>query len=230
MSLFRSCCCSGCQALDACGVQSDVVQFSTSGNDPTYPPIGGNPVTGVTLSSSSVSMTQTGGSISRSNTPTARTIVTWNCDIEIDYTFTPDYAGGFETDCACFDGSTFSDLPSYSGTAQFSVEFQYVCIDANDGGTISIPQNTYYIFGDDYVDCDRPLTTKPPVNGPEFLVDMSNAGNWTQSVDECGDVTSSYFDAELNFKLTSTGDCGTTTTPGTEYSDPLTLTVRLGFE
>ena len=228
MSLQRSCCCSGCQALYACDVQADVIQFSTSGNDPTYSGVI-NPVTGVTLSASSVSVTQTGGAIVR-NVGNDRTVATWNCDLEIDYTYTPAFAGGFETDCACFDGSSFSDLPAYSGTAQFSVVFEYVCVDADDGGTISIPVDVSYNFGDDHVNCDRPLTTKPPINGPSFVVSMANSGDWTQAVDECGDVASSYFDSEVKFQLTATGDCGTTTTPGTEYSDPLTLTVRLGFE
>ena len=228
MSLQRACCCSGCVALYACNIDSDVVQFSTTGNDPTYS-VFLNPVTGVVLSAGTGSVTQTGGTITRSLT-NDRTIVTWIADIEIDYTYTPQFYGGFETDCACLNGTTYSDLPAYSGTATFSPTFQYVCLDSTDGGSMSIPISVYYDFGADYVNCDRPATTKPPINGPDFNLQLANSSlAWTQSGSDCGDAASSYFDAELNFELTSTGDCGTTTTPGTEYSDPLTLTIRLGF-
>lgn len=214
-------------ALYACNIDSDVIQFSTSGNDPTYP-ASPNPVTGVGLSAGTVSVTQTGGTVTR-NLANDRTIVTWIVDIAIDYTYAPEFYGGFETDCACLNGATYSDLPSYSGTATFSPTFEYICLDSTDGGSMSIPISVYYDFGADYADCDTG-TTKPPVNGPDFSLQLANSSlAWTQSGSDCGDAASSYFDAELNFELVSTGDCGITYSPGTEYADPLTLTVRLGF-
>jgi hypothetical protein len=238
MTGTRFCCCGGCKGLVSCGVSSDIVQFSTTGttardNSPPFSDV----AKGLTLDVSTVSVTQTGGSITRFGGNEPGTTVDWDVSVSIDYTFASEWAGGFESDCSCVDGSTVTDLPAYSGTATITGKLRFVCSDddpplaPNTGSLNWSPQSApSYDIGADYTDCDTG-TTKPPVNGPYLALEFENRPSpYAPDIATCSEIVSDgYFDAEFSFAIQSTGDCKASA--GTsEYNDPITLTMRLGFE
>jgi len=234
MTRTRICCDGGCKALSHCNVASDVIQFSTTG---TTAKRDTNSAKGITLDVSSVSVTQTGGSITRFLSNGCGTIVDWDVSVSIDYTFASEWAGGFETDCACLDGSTFSDLPAYSGTATIAGKLRFVCSDddpplaPNTGSLNWEPQSApFYDIGADYANCTTG-TTKPPVNGPDLTLEFENVPSpYAPDIATCSEIISDgYFDAEFSFSIPDTGDCKASA-GASEYNDPITLTMRLGFE
>ena len=234
MTRTRICCDEGCKALSHCNVASDVIQFSTTG---TTAKGGTNSAKGITLDVSYVSVTQTGGSITRFLSNGCGTIVDWDVSVSIDYTFASEWAGGFESDCSCVDGSTVTDLPAYSGTATITGKLRFVCSDddpplaPNTGSLNWEPQSApSYDIGADYSDCDTG-TTRPPVNGPDLVLEFENRPSpYAPDIATCSEIVSDgYFDAEFSFSIADTGDCKASA--GTsEYNDPITLTMRLGFE
>ncbi len=238
MTNTRFCCCGGCKGLVSCGVSADIVQFSTTGttardNSPPFSDV----AKGITLDVSSVSVTQTGGSITRFGGNEPGTTVDWDVSVSIDYTFSSEYGGGFGTDCACLDGSTFSDLPAYSGTATITGKLRFVCSDddpplpPNSGSLNWEPQSApSYDIGADYANCTTG-TTKPPVNGPYLQLSFENQPSpHSPDIATCSEIVSDgYYDAEFSFAIGGTGNCKASA--GTsEYNDPITLTMRLGFE
>lgn len=234
MSLQRACCCGGCQGLVSCGVSTDVTQYSTTGTTAKGTSVSAK---GITLDVSSVAVTQTGGSITRFGGGNPGTTADWDVSVSVDYTFTPEYAGGFETDCACLNGSTFSSLPAYSGTATITGKLQFVCSDAYpflppNSGTLTWNPNAspYYDIGADYADCDTG-TTKPPVNGPNLALQFENipASPYAPDIATCSKIVNvGYYDAEFSFFISGNGDCKQST-GAAEYNDPIELTMRLGF-
>ena len=234
MTRTRICCDKGCKALSHCNVASDVIQFSTTG---TTAKGSTSSAKGITLDVSSVSVTQTGGSITRFLSDGCGTIVDWDVSISIDYTFVSEWAGGFETDCACLDGSTFSNLPAYSGTATITGKMRFVCSDndpplaPNTGSLNWEPQAApSYNIGADYNNCDTG-TTRPPVGGPDLVLEFENRPiPYAPDIATCSEIVSDgYFDAEFSFSIPDRGDCKASA-GASEYNDPITLTMRLGFE
>lgn len=234
MTRTRICCDGGCKALSHCNVASDVIQFSTTG---TTAKGSTSSAKGITLDVASVSVTQTGGSITRFLSDGCGTTVDWDVSVSIDYTFASEWAGGFETDCACFDGSAFSDLPAYSGTATITGKLRFVCSDddpplaPNTGSLNWEPQAApSYNIGADYSDCDTG-TTRPPVNGPDLVLEFENRPiPYAPDIATCSEIISNgYFDAEFSFSIPDTGDCKASS-GASEYNNPITLTMRLGFE
>ena len=231
MSLQRTTCCGRCYFQRQCYVDGtatpDVIQFSATPGDPTTR-FGVSAPQGITLTTTSITVTLNSVDVWRA--PTCdRTNTEWNITVEMDYSATTDYPGGFQTNCRCDDNGTYVDIPTWTGTASWTGTMVYTCLDDDTvtPGTINWENQTaprYNLNDDiDYSSCAG--TIDPP--NPAITMDLhfSNAPySWNPGATDCTSLKTKYFDAVFQFQLQQNGGCTTTT-----YGTPAELTVRFGW-
>jgi hypothetical protein len=229
MTLAQTCCCGRCSYIATCysagtGVP-DVIQFSETNGDP-IPSAFLSPPKGITIDTDTITVTLNSASAVRSGGD--RTVTTWNITVDINYEANTEYPGGFETDCRCDDDGTYSDIPAWSGTATFTGNMVYVCLDDDSisAGTFNWANQTAprYNLNTDIGTCPSG-TLDPPDPTIRMDLKLTNAStNWEPGSTDCTSLATKYYDAVFNFELQNNGGCKTTT-----YGAAATLTIRFGW-